>query len=112
MTDLAAFLLEQIAADEAAASRGRRHNDASTYASDNYGCLLVDPAHVLAVCAAHRAIVEEWVEFRTIADATAADAPLSRAYAQSGVVKGLERAVTHLASIYADRDGWRDEWAL
>lgn len=58
MTTLTEFLLARIAADEDAAEHGRRHNASTTYAQDNYGCLLVDPKRVLAECEAKRWIVE------------------------------------------------------
>lgn len=55
---LTEFLLDRIADDEAVARRGSRHNAREVYANDNYGCLLVDPARVLAECEAKRRIVQ------------------------------------------------------
>lgn len=54
---IADFLLARIAEDEAWADRSSRHNDTDAFAKDNYGCLLVDPARVLAECEAKRRIV-------------------------------------------------------
>lgn len=56
--NLTEFLLARITEDEAVARRGSRHNAREVYANDNYGCLLVDPARVLAECEAKRRIVE------------------------------------------------------
>lgn len=58
---LAAFLEARLAEDEAAAQRGQRHNAPETFANDNYGCLLVDPARVLAGVAAKRQAIAELV---------------------------------------------------
>jgi hypothetical protein len=55
---LTEFLLARIAEDEAVASRGGRHNAPGVFANDNYGCLLVDPARVLAECEAKRRVVK------------------------------------------------------
>jgi hypothetical protein len=55
---LTEFLLARIAEDEAAAERGRSHNGGGTFANDNYGYLLVQPARVLAECAAKRQAIE------------------------------------------------------
>jgi hypothetical protein len=52
------FLEARIAEDEAAAERGRWHNGGGTFANDNYGYLLVQPARVLAECAAKRATMD------------------------------------------------------
>jgi len=54
---LTEFLLARTAEDEAVAIRGGRHNAPGAFANDNYGCLLVDPARVLAECEAKRQIV-------------------------------------------------------
>jgi len=52
------FLLARVEEDEAAARDGGSHNYGGVFARDNYGCLLVQPARVLAECAAKRAIIE------------------------------------------------------
>lgn len=52
------FLADRIAEDEAEAQKGGYHNaSGGAFARDNYGCLLVQPARVLAECAAKRAIM-------------------------------------------------------
>lgn len=102
---LAAWLLEQIAADEAVA-RGRLALVASVPECERMAAQAVrdllprlpgedasDPAHVLAVCEAHRRIVN-----------------VAR-YAPDGPDGwGFRRTLRALAAIYADRDGWREEW--
>lgn len=106
------WLTQQLDADEAEINRGRSHNGGGTYANDNYGCLLVDPAHVLAQVAAHRAIVEmhrehyvEWVDVE--GDDRFAWSCTSGCDPEDGYPCPTLRA---LAAIYADRDGWREEW--
>jgi hypothetical protein len=54
---LTEFLLARITEDEAVASRGGRHNAPGVFANDNYGCLLVDPARILAECEVKRWII-------------------------------------------------------
>jgi hypothetical protein len=76
------FLLARIAEDEAAAERGRRHNATETFANDNYGCLLVDPARVLAECEAKYRLV----------------------------VSGDTWTHCVLATVYADHEDYRPEW--
>ena len=139
-TDLTAFLLREIEADEAAAR--------AVYRSDHWyvdsewrddraelvggGKILAsftdedppvadhiarhDPAHVLAVCAAHKKVVE------LAQDANAQAAMVAAALGPNGLagaglaaemkVLACEAAVKALAAAYADRLGWREEWAL
>uniref|UniRef100_UPI003F494537 DUF6221 family protein n=1 Tax=Arthrobacter silvisoli TaxID=2291022 RepID=UPI003F494537 len=85
------FLEARIGEDEAAAKRGGWHNGGGTFANDNYGCLLIQPARVLAECAAKRAIIEDfgWLEL-------------------SGVPNSPLRAI---AAVYADHPDYQQEWA-
>jgi len=102
MTDLAAWLLEQIAEDErvardagADAMMGGRWK---AYPEGAYNELqstvLASSRRVLAECAAKRAIVERYVY---LAD-----------HGDSGDARWVLAA---LAQPYRDRPGWRDEWA-
>lgn len=69
-----------------------------------------DPARVLAQVAAHRAILEQYEQARArLRDAPAWDRWLNEG-AGEAVVEALEHTVRHLATMYADRDGWREEW--
>jgi hypothetical protein len=65
-----------------------------------------DPARVLAQCAALRAVVEQYHRWRDPADRhiLAQDERL--------VVVALETTLRALASIWAEHDEWREEWAL
>ena len=101
VTDLTEFLLARIAEDEAVAERGRRHNGRGTFENDNYGCLLVDPARILAECEAKRRIVEDAI--------AADDHDPSDAYAD-GYRCALERVCEILALPYADHPDHRQEW--
>lgn len=89
------FLHARIAEDEAAVDRGRRHNASTTYANDDYGCLLVDPARVLAECEAKRRIIED---------------------VGSGINDGgaegwaADMALTILATVYSDHPDFNPAW--
>lgn len=58
-----------------------------------------DPAHVLAVCKAHRAIVEAAREYSPELE-----------HGDNGEW-AFDVTLRAIASIYADRPGWREEWA-
>lgn len=105
-TTLTQWLNAQLDAEQADAERGRRHNAPGTYANDNYGCLLVDPARVLAQVAAHRAIVE-------LHTAPTSGGQYDPACHVDGY--GLPSpddcdTLRALATIYADQPGFREEW--
>jgi hypothetical protein len=104
---LTEFLLARIAEDEAAAERGRSHNGGGTFANDNYGYLLVQPARVLAECAAKRQAIE------------AAWGDQVQIEGEWGHCQGREEmsvkddnpaVVEHLAAVYADHPDYREEW--
>jgi Family of unknown function (DUF6221) len=63
-------------------------------------CARQDPARVLREVAAKRAIVDRYGEF----DEDSGDD------CESCWAQGLGEAVQHLASVYADRPGYREEW--
>jgi hypothetical protein len=170
---LTAWLLDQIAADEAAARAAMiviaddltTHREADWWVKEEHGRVYAghwlrvvdggapagdrnfantaalehiarhDPAHVLAVCAAHRRIVEEHAgQVETVewfdapgtgraevcpscrpAEPTEWDPPLGQAGIRpEGFVSSYVLApcptLRALASIYADRDGFREEW--
>lgn len=91
------FILQQIAEDEAA------------YRAEAAGIewLTVDGRnlwdHVLAVCAAHRRIVEFFAGYSDAGPETPNI---------GGILIAEDAALTALASIYADHPGFREEWAL
>lgn len=92
------FLEARIAEDEAAAERGGYHNGGSVFANDNYGCLLVQPARVLAECAAKRTILE----FRAVLEKGAAP----------GMHMAVYQTVKCLAAVYSDHPDYDKGWAL
>jgi uncharacterized protein DUF6221 len=61
-----------------------------------------DPAHVFAVCAAHRRIVESYLE------------PIPTGANLTDYIRGTQAAyhdaMLALAQAYADHDGFREEW--
>lgn len=123
MSDLTEWLLACIAEDETLAEAA-----AETWDSDRDGGWFNglwdetgthvrrnDPAHVLAVCKAHRAIIDwffwnaeaidgEWGDGCDVEQIRAGECH-DRHVAQS------LRPLRALATIYADRPGWREEWA-
>jgi len=68
-----------------------------------------DPAHVLAQCAAHRAIVEEWLEAAAQVDGEGRPAHWSDP-AQSMVLKSHGRWILMLAMPHADHPDYNREW--
>lgn len=147
-TDLAAWLLERIAEDEAvarAATAGpwtwhpvsNLHADSAGWIGSPGGLRTSsgvfvaevsntldglddgahiarhDPARVLATCAAHRRIVEEHSNFYDNPYAPAsAYGPECKSCGSPGEY-GVDwpcPTLRALASIYADRDGFREEW--
>lgn len=100
---LVEFLLARIAEDETAAERGRRHNARETYANDNYGYLLVDPARVLAECGAKRQIIEDYevlhADYRVTHDQT------TEARRFQALV-----AIGRLAAAYSDHPDYDETW--
>lgn len=147
MSDLTEWLLACIAEDEAVAREvqayaRQRYGAAegeslatSTEVQSDDGWLTVGPAHVLAVCKAHREIVElhkAWpvlVEMPlafdgptpALGDVNAMTFRMTQQLAWQTEQQYRERFGTEpptapmirsLATIYADRPGWREEWAL
>lgn len=115
MSDLTEWLLACIAEDESAAHYALSRDDggALDYAGQWYGAIKHaerwEPARVLAVCKAHWAIVETYV------DAVGADdneTDTEEHWATSRARAELHGVVKMLATIYAGRPGWREGWAL
>lgn len=114
---LAAFIADRLSEDEAYAESGRRHNGRGTFANDNYGCLLIDPARVLATVAAHRAILAahelatiegDWDEEPTAHCSTCTECCTTDFSASTYPCPTLRA----LAAIWADHDLYRaEEWA-
>lgn len=109
------FLEARIAEDEAEAEKGGWHNGGGTFASDNYGCLLIQPTRVLAECAAKRAILKEHE----------LDLHMSEPYCDTCTewwkcelgegpppVKYPCPTIKALAAVYADHPDYRQELAL
>jgi hypothetical protein len=102
MTDLTTWLLEQIAADEQAATAELervREWTAATFGAgmtvNRWQASLGSPARVLAQCAAHKAIVERYLYLVDHGDTT-----------------GYDHTLRALASIWAAAEGWDERWAL
>jgi hypothetical protein len=122
-TTLSDWLLAQIAEDEAVAreAQGRRsghwtQDGASIYDGhpmdevvdwvyrDAWGHIARhDPARVLAQCEAHRRIVE-----KAQRAAVAFDHQINPA--TSAAAMAMDEVLANLAAIYADRDGFREDW--
>jgi hypothetical protein len=68
-----------------------------------------DPAHVLNVVAAHRAIIDMYEEARATHGSAAPVRDLAHA-SKMGKVVALGKALQALAAGYSDRDGYRTEW--
>ena len=114
---LAAWLLEQIAADEA---RNADYHDLRAWHENGCGihpqgveqtwCDCAAPARILAACEAHRRIVEahprsvalDYCETCFSGDFGRLDDPLHEDWPCP--------TLRALAAIYADRDGYREEW--
>jgi hypothetical protein len=134
---IAEFLLEQIAADEAVARAaahlsdggGRWWVDGPAAQSGKHWIYATgekfndreiadfiahqDPAHVLAVCEAHRRIVELHVEDEGVCRVCQWDRDCDQpVYTHNDDPAWLYPCPTlrALAAIYADRDGFREEW--
>jgi hypothetical protein len=102
---LTEFLLARIAEDEVAAERAGSFTPwDETFQNDNYGHLTIQPARVLAECAAKRRIVEELV-LPYIAE--------RRRLMNGQPSWGDEHPdlLRILAAPYADHPDYREEWA-
>jgi hypothetical protein len=71
------------------------------------GEIIAYSKHVLAVCAAHRRIVEQ-LQHIDAGVLIIGDGEAARREYRSGVLFALRA----LASVYADHEDWREEWAL
>lgn len=103
--DIKDFLLARVAEDETEALKGGSHNDIGVFARDNYGCLLVQPARVLAECAAKRTVIELADDVETIDDALMIET-MSWKWETSAKILGA------LAAVYSTHPDYRQEWAL
>jgi len=112
MSDLVEWLRACIAEDEAEALEWRRRCSPSLPT-------LAEPAHVLAVCAAHRAIVELHANDDGNCS-TCGDENGWTGDGDGGEFFDNDRSavdfpcdtIKALAGIYADRPGYREEWRL
>jgi hypothetical protein len=138
---LAAWLLEQIEADEAVARaaisagsprwevRGERVEVAGYVGEwDAFSCTIVfdegspsadqaahiarhDPARVLAECAAKRRIVDRAEHVREQIESLRYDEGEDQTTLATAAYE-LAHSMRALASVYADAPGWRSEWSL
>lgn len=100
------FLLDRIAEDEDAADAAVRVDpDRPTFTNDNQGYLLVQRAHVLAECAAKRAIVKM---------AQRLDFPdqMRRGKYWDGQRDAIHGVLEELADIYADHPDFDPAWRM
>ena len=103
------FLLARVAEDEAVAHLGRRHNDRGAYANDNYGCLLVDPARVLAECEAKRRAVDAaWCDHEFFE----MDRGFGLGRDEMAERNDYPDIIRILAAVYADHPDYDPEWRL
>lgn len=108
MTTLTDFLLARIAEDEAAASRAGSHNGVGVYANDNYGCLLVQPARVLAECEAKRRVIDAAWECQEMLDIE----HHLRDRSELEAAGDYPATLRHLAQPYADHPDFDPSWAV
>jgi hypothetical protein len=107
MADLPAWLLEQVALDEAAQrSAASQWHAAGCPASDDpsTSCTCGVPERILAICAAYRRLVE-WALYA--AEDGAPAKMTDRQYVRSDA---LDNVVRILAVPYTDRAGYRKGW--
>jgi hypothetical protein len=108
-TTLADFLLREIAADEAAARAANERQQitwattadtAASVAGADAGLFILfnNPAHVLALCSALRAIVERITDGCTHAPRV------------GGWCLDCDATLRNLAAAFADRPGFQEEW--
>ncbi|MFJ4288024.1 DUF6221 family protein [Paenarthrobacter nicotinovorans] len=95
------FLQARISEDERSAEAGGYHNGRGVFANDNYGCLLVQPARVLAECAAKRAIMDASREDH--------EDSLTR---NDDTIELATIALYALAAVYKDHDDYQEAWAV
>jgi len=107
MTDLTTWLLSQIDADEAVAVEGvETLGDWAEDSADlDAGALLWQAKRTLAQCAAHRRIVE--LHSPEVDACPPMDTSDDAAFYDSWCP-----TLRAIAGIYADRPGFREEWAL
>jgi len=111
MMSIAEFVLSRVAEDEAVAEGAGSFTPWDrTFDRDNYGCLLIQPARVLAQCKAHRAIVE------LADDATGLDMSVDndrlvgrRDEVQEPYLGDI--ILRALAAIWSDHKDWREDWS-
>ena len=109
---LTAWLLEQIAVDEALARGHARavqmsiHIDSGGTKSSQRPVYVDDKKRMLAECAAKRAIVEEHANLGDMCRKCMHQTPYLEMSADMHPCPTLRA----LASVYADRPGWREEW--
>lgn len=110
--ELLPFLRARLDEDEHAAERGGSHNtglyanDNSIYANDNYGCLLVDPSHVLREIEAKRALIE------LAADATGLDIQVDGEFSVGPRTEPYigDEMLRTMAAVYSDHPDYQQEW--
>jgi hypothetical protein len=103
------FLLARIEEDEVEAQKGRDHNASGVFARDNYGYLLIQPARVLAECAAKRAIIALHPVRIYTDEEPGFSMELSTCLCQGRPCSTLQA----IAAVYADHpDYYRQEWAV
>ena len=94
---LTEFLLARIAEDEDEAQRAASMSSNRTFERDNYGCLLIQPARVLADCEAKREVVRLY----EVSDSK--DMPVD-----AWVL--MRRAMATIAAVYSEHPDFRPEW--
>jgi hypothetical protein len=101
---LTEFLLARIAEDEREADQAGSFTPwTDAFQRDNYGHLTVQPARVLAECAAKRAIVEDLKELE--ADYKVSHSEFTEARRFQALV-----SVARLAAVYADHPDYDETW--
>lgn len=108
MAAITEFLEARIAEDE-------RNNDADVDPvewCDRVAGTHYEHARIGAECAAKRAVIKSYLSCQYADASTDIAKEFGVKLTVSGMVKGLELAVKHLAAVYANHPDYQDAWAL
>jgi hypothetical protein len=105
------FLEARIAEDESRANAWQSRLDDLTIPAYMIGGT-INPARLLAECAAKRAIIRSYQSCREVDVNTNIVTEFGVKLTASGMATGLEIALKSLAAVYADHPDYQPEWAV